>query len=339
MLKILTAGESHGQMLVAILEGMVSNLPLTEKDIDIDLERRQGGIGRSERMKIEKDHAEIVSGLRNGKTVGSPIAILIENADHEERKEVLTQLRPGHADLAGALKYNLNDVRGILERASARETAARVAAGAVAKKFLKEFKINIISKVISIGGNENEKEWKNLVEKAKNDGDTLGGIFEIVVENVPVGLGSHVQADRKLDGLLARAVMSIQAIKGVEFGMGFGAARARGSKVHDEISFADKKFIHKTNNAGGIEGGISNGENIVIKAAMKPISTMKKPLKSVDLVSKQACEAHFERADVCAVHAASVVGEAAAAFVIANEFLIKFGGDSLEEVKKHFSSF
>lgn len=335
MLRFLTAGESHGASLVAILEGMVSNLSLSEKDIDPELLRRQEGIGRSERMNIERDHARIISGLRNGKTVGSPIAILIDNADHEERKEVLSKLRPGHADLAGSLKYNLKDVRGILERSSARETAARVAIGAIAKKFLGEFKISIKSKVISIGGSEDIKKWVSLIEKAKNDGDTLGGIFEVHIQNVPVGLGSHVQNDRKLDALLAQAMISIQAIKGVEFGMGFEAGKAFGSRAHDEIIYSNGKFSHKTNNAGGIEGGMSNGETIVIRAAMKPISTMKNPLKSVDLLTKQACEAHFERADICAVHAASVVAEAASAFVIADELLKKYGGDSIEEVKAH----
>ena len=339
MLRFLTAGESHGKMLVAILEGMVANLPLSENDINIELQRRQQGPGRSERMKIEKDEAEIVSGVLKGKTLGSPIALLIKNKAGISGAEVVTKLRPGHADLAGAVKYNQTDIRNILERASARETAARVAVGAVTKKLLSEFKIEVKSKVLEIGGEKNESSWEKLIEKAKTDGDSLGGIFEISITNVPVGLGSYVQADRRLNARLVEAVMSIPAIKGAEIGLGFESAKRSGSKVHDEIFFEDGKFDHKTNNAGGIEGGISNGEPIVIRVAMKPIATIKKPLKSVDFVSKESCEAHIERADVCAVHAAAVVGEAVSSFVIADAFLEKFGGDHLDEVKAHLKSF
>ncbi len=339
MLRFLTAGESHGKALVAILEGMVANLPLTEEDLDTELGLRQGGVGRSERMKIEKDKAQILSGLRKGKTTGSPIAILIENTDSKDREEVLTRLRPGHADLAGALKYNQSDVRNILERASARETAARVAVGAISKKLLSEFGIKFENRVVSIGGEKDGSKWEALVKRTGEEGDSLGGVFEIKVLNMPIGLGSHVHFDRKLDGRLAQAIMSIQAIKGVEIGLGFGAADKKGTQVHDEIFYAGGKYSHGTNNAGGIEGGMSNGETVVIRAAMKPIATLKKPLNSVDMATKGSCKAHFERADVCAVHAAAVIGSAAAAFVIADAFLEKYGGDSLEEVKSHFSGF
>ena len=324
-------------MLVAVLEGMVANLPLSENDINLELERRQKGPGRSERMKIEKDEVEIVSGVLKGKTIGSPIALLIKNKAGISGSEVITKLRPGHADLAGAIKYGQNDIRNVLERASARETATRVAVGAITKKLLSEFKIEVKSKVIEIGGEKNESSWEKLIEKAKADGDSLGGIFEISIIKVPVGLGSYVQADKRLNARLAQAVMSIPAIKGVELGLGFEAAKSSGSKVHDEIFFEGGSFIRKTNNAGGIEGGISNGEPIIIRAAMKPIATIRKPLKSVDFASKEATVAHVERADVCAVHAAAVVGEAASAFVIADAFLEKFGGDSLEEIKSRLS--
>ena len=339
MLRFLTAGESHGPALVAILEGMVSNLPLAEDEITTELKRRQGGLGRSARMELEKDKARILSGVRGGKTIGSPISILIENADSKDRPEIVTKVRPGHADLAGIQKYNQSDVRNILERASARETAARVAVSAVAKKFLAQFGIKLESKVLSIGGESDGSKWNALVERTSEEGNSLGGIFEVSISGVPVGLGSHVHFDRKLDGRLAQAFMSIQAIKGVEIGLGFSVAGKKGTEVHDEIFFAGGKYFHKTNNAGGIEGGMSNGETIVIRAAMKPIATIKTPLDSVDIASKSACKAHFERADVCAVHAAAVIGESAAAFVIAEAFLEKFGGDSLEETKTHFDSF
>lgn len=339
MLRYLSAGESHGKALSAIIEGMVANLPVSEDEINSDLARRQSGIGRGERMKIEKDAVEVLSGVRNGKTTGSPITLLIKNSDNADRPEPVTKLRPGHADLSGSLKYNQKDIRNILERASARETAIRVAAGSIAKQFLKEFNIAVSSRVLSLGGSSNESEWGSLVSKASSDGDSLGGVFEVRVKGAPAGLGSHAHFDRKLDGLLAQAVMSIQAIKGVEVGLGFGAAGLPGSKVHDEIGFENNKFSHRSNNAGGIEGGMSNGEEIVVKAAMKPIATLKKPLNSVDLVSKAPVQAHFERADVCAVHAAAVIAEASCAFVIAQAFLEKSGGDSLEETRAHFRSF
>lgn len=338
MLRLLTAGESHGKVLIAILEGMVANLPLTENDIDKELSRRREGIGRSERMSIEQDKCEILSGIRKGKTIGSPIALMIKNADSAPRDEKVTKLRPGHADLAGAMKYGQDDVRNILERASARETASRVAAGAVAKKLLIEFGIELASRVISLGGSADQSKWETLVRKTAEEGDSLGGIFEIKIKGAPVGLGSHVHFDRRLDALLAGAVMGIPAIKGVEFASGFENATKKGSQVHDEIFIEAGKFKRKTNNAGGIEGGISNGEDILIRAAMKPIATLKKPLRSVDLATRAPVEAHFERADVCAVHAAGVIGEAVAAMAIANAFLEKFGGDSLEELRAHFKS-
>ncbi len=338
MLRFLTAGESHGKALVSILEGMVSGLPLTEEYINSELKKRQAGLGRSVRQAMENDSVEILSGMRNGKTTGAPIALVISNVDNHERKEVMSQLRPGHADLAGILKYGLSDIRPVLERASARETASRVAVGAVARRFLEEFGVKISSKVISLGGSAHENEWEALVEKAKNDGDTLGGVFEVTAEGVPAGLGSHVHYDRKLDGQLALALMSMQAVKGVEVGIGFEAAARRGSQVHDEIGFRDGKYIRGSNRAGGIEGGISNGQPIVLKAAVKPISMMKKAMNSVDITTKEACQAHFERSDVCAVFPAAIVGESAAAVALAGAFLEKFGGDSLEEVRSHFNS-
>lgn len=349
MLRYLTAGESHGEALVAILEGMAANLPLSVSDINKELIRRQVGYGRGGRMKIEKDEAEILSGVRLGKTMGSPISLLIKNRDWENWKEVMaieegkvepvTKPRPGHADLAGAIKYNQKDIRNVLERASARETAARVAVGAVCKKFLSEFKLTISSQILHIGGFTSESEWKKAIDKAKAEGDSLGGVFEIRVENVPIGLGSYVQADRRLDGRLAGGLMSIPAIKGVGVGLGFKASSPPGSKVHDEIFFEKGKFVRKTNNAGGLEGGITNGQPIIIKVAMKPISTLKKPLKTVDLATKEACEAHVERADVCALEAAAVVGEGVVAFEIAKAFLEKFGEDSLQEIKRAFESY
>jgi len=291
-------------------------------------------------MKIESDKAEILSGTRNGKTIGSPIALRIPNRSTELFEKVVTQLRPGHADLAGALKYNQKDVRNILERASARETAAKVAVGAITKKLLSEFKINVFSKVVSIGGVTEEAEWKKLIDKARKDGDTLGGVIEIQVTGLPIGLGSYVQWDRRLDGRIAQAVMAIPAVKGVEIGMGFGVASLPGSKVQDEIFYSkDKGYFHKTNNAGGLEGGVTNGEPIVVRAAIKPIATLKKPLKSVDLVSKKATEALVERSDISAVEPAAVVGEAAVAIELAAAFLDKFGGDSMEDVATSYKAY
>ncbi len=336
MLRFLTAGESHGKCLIGILEGMIANLPLSEKDINKDLERRQGGYGRGGRMKIEKDSVEILSGLRKGKTIGSPIALQISNKSTQFFDKSVSKLRPGHADLAGALKYNTNDIRNILERSSARETAMRVAIGAICKKLLAQFKVVVTSRVLEIGGEANKLQFKNIIDDAKKSEDSLGGIFEIKVVNIPVGLGSHVHYDRRLDGKLAQALMSIQAIKGVDVGLGFGCAKLLGSQVHDEIFFEKGGFKHKTNNAGGLEGGMTNGEPIILKAAMKPIATLVKPLQSVDMKSKKAAKAFVERADTCAVEAAAVIGEAVVACEIANAFLEKIGGDSIEEAKDHF---
>jgi chorismate synthase len=382
--RFLTSGESHGKALTGILEGIPSGLSLSSDDIDKELKRRQGGYGRGGRMKIESDHAEIISGVRWGKTIGSPVGILIENKDWENWKEGMspdaryqnsikpvTRPRPGHADLAGALKYGHKDIRNILERSSARETAMRVALGAVAKKFLGEFGIKVGSYVIQIGiekmeiGNVHTKEKdllklsknaekspvrcpdKNasekmveLIDRAIREGDSLGGVFEIFLTGVPVGLGSHIQWDRKLDGRLAQAIISIQAIKGVEIGLGFEIARHFGSNVMDEIFYEkSSKFYRKTNNAGGIEGGISNGMPIIIRAAMKPIPTLRRPLMSVDIKTKKIFEAAYERSDVCAVPAAAIVGEAVTALVMANAFLEKFGGDSMQEIKRNLDSY
>lgn len=348
MLRFLTSGESHGKALTAILEGMIANLPLAICDIEAELSRRKMGYGRGGRMKIEEDKVEILSGIRFGKTLGSPICLLIENKDWSNWQDIMraepgkaqpvTNLRPGHADLAGILKYNQKDIRNILERASARETAARVAVGAIAKKLLSEFDISVKSEVVHIGGEKNKEKAKKLIDSMKEKGDTLGGEFRVTVENPPPGLGSFMHCDRRLDGILAQALMSIPAIKGVDIGLGFKASSLPGSKVHDEIYYRNGKYLHKTNNAGGLEGGVTNGEAIVLQAAMKPISTLKSPLSSVDIKTKKKVEAHIERSDICAVESAAVIGEAVVAFEIAKAFLDKFGGDSLEEVKDNFKA-
>jgi len=340
MLRYLTAGESHGSALLAILEGCPANLALSEDDINRDLERRQQGYARGERMQIEQDKVEIVSGVRNGKTIGSPIGLRVPNKSTEFFNKPFTQLRPGHADLAGAIKYNQKDVRNILERASARETAAKVAIGAIAKKLMSEFKINTFSKVVQIAGETDENNWKKAIDKAREEGDTLGGIVEVQVTGLPIGLGSHVHWDRRLDGWIAQAVMAIPAVKGVEIGAGFAVSVTPGSQLHDELFFnKGKGFFRKSNNAGGIEGGITNGEPVVVRAAVKPIATLKKPLKSVDLSSKKATEAFVERSDVSAVEPAAVVAEAAVAFELAKAFLEKFGGDSLEDIIASFKAY
>ncbi len=369
MLRYLTAGESHGKALVAIIEGLPANMYLDKDKINLELFRRMQGYGRGDRMKIEQDHVEILSGLREGKTIGSPVTLMIKNLDYDNWKdkniEPLTRPRPGHGDLAGLIKYNQSDIRNILERASARETAIRVAVGAVAKQLLKTFNIEILSHVISIGQvklEDREVSYNDMrdadksevrcidlklsqkmieeIDKAKEDGDSLGGIFEVAALNVPVGLGSHAHWDRKLDGLIAGAFMSIQAIKGVEIGQGFGAAFKRGSEVHDEI-FYDKStsYYRKTNNAGGIEAGISNGCPIVVRAAMKPIPTLCKPLQSIDIVTKKPFFASVERSDVCAVPAASIVGEAVLAWVLAQVITEKFGKDSMEEMLENYTNY
>lgn len=386
MIRYLTAGESHGPQLTAILEGVPADLELKAETIDKDLARRQGGYGRGGRMLIEKDTVEILSGVRWGKTIGSPITIVIKNRDwenwdkkmspseiHRDEKMRVTRSRPGHADLPGALKYNQHDIRNILERSSARETAARVAAGSIAKAFLEKFGIMVCGFVTEVAGIKAERpglplkslvelagksmfytydstiesEMKITVDNMKENGDSAGGVVEVIVSGVPIGLGSHVQWDRKLDARLARAVMGIQAIKGVEIGMGFESARLPGSKVHDAIYYDSARisngeatgFYRKSNNAGGIEGGISNGEEIIVRAAMKPIPTLYKPLSSVDIVSKEPFEAAIERSDVCAVPAASVVAETVVAMEIANAFLEKFGGDSMEEIWRNYEGY
>jgi chorismate synthase len=397
-LRFLTAGESHGKALVGILEGIPSGLPITAQDIDKDLKRRQMGYGRGGRMKIESDHAEILSGVRWGKTIGSPIALLIENKDYENwmkgmspRVEdegsipAVTRPRPGHADLSGAIKFGHYDMRNVLERSSARETAIRVALGAVAKKLLQSFHITIGSYVVQIGDieikgsrgrgvkgllkssrtlessnprileslyrraehspvrcpdSEAASEMIQLIDKATQSGDSLGGVFEVFVTGIPAGLGSHVHWDKRLDGRLAQALMSIQAMKGVEAGLGFEMSRRFGSEVMDEIRYSQRSgFYRKTNNAGGIEGGMTDGMPIVLRAAMKPIPTLRKPLRSVDITTKKAVKAVYERSDICAVPAAGVIGEAMVALIIADAFLEKIGGDSMEEVERNYDSY
>ncbi|MGC8834339.1 MAG: chorismate synthase [Armatimonadota bacterium] len=377
MLRFLSAGESHGPALTVIVDGMPAGLHLSPDDINIDLQRRQKGYGRGGRMKIESDTAEILSGVRHGRTLGSPITVLIRNRDWENWRQRMsiappegpsspvTVPRPGHADLAGMLKYGHTDIRNVIERASARETAARVAAGAIAKALLRQFNIQVVGHVVQIGhvlakpsyesidqlrssAEESpvrcadpvaEPRMMGFIDFAMEKGDSVGGVVEVVAEGVPPGIGSYSQWDRRLDGRLAQAVMSIHAIKGVEIGMGFTAAGLPGSRVHDEIYYEDKQFKRRTNNAGGIEGGVSNGERIVVRAAMKPIPTLLNPLRSVDVATKQEVQSRFERSDVCAVPAAAVVAEAMVAFVLAQEMLVKFGGDSLQEVLRNYNSY
>ena len=367
MLRYITAGESHGEALVAILDGMPSGLVIDASLVNMDLSRRMTGYGRGDRMKIEKDKVKIFSGIRKGYAIGSPIAVMIENKDFSiDRLPSITQARPGHADLAGALKYNQKDIRNILERASARETAARVAVGAFAKMLLSEFKIDILSHVIAISGisaetdglsfeeirriarksdlrcadKRKEKFMKEAIDNAKKCGDSVGGLCEVIIKGAPCGLGSHAQWDRRLDGNLARALMSIPAVKGVSIGKGFDIVNKRGSDIHDVILYSESKgFYRKTNNAGGIEGGITNGEDIVLRAAMKPISTLMKPLDSVDIKTKKKVKAEVERADVCAVPSCGVVCEAVSALEIANAMIEKFGGDSVEEMKRNFRGY
>lgn len=373
MLRWLTSGESHGRALVGILEGIPAGLELSEGYVDRQLARRQLGYGRGGRMRIERDRARILSGVRFGRTLGSPICILVENRDWENWKEAMsvgpgeaepvTVPRPGHADLAGLWKYGHEDVRNVLERASARETAVRVALGAVARRFLEEFGVEIGSFVVSVGGvsweppegffpgeevdssplrcpdPEAERRMMEEVDEAGKAGDSVGGVFQVVARGVPPGLGSYSQAERRLEARLAAAVMGIPAIKGVEVGLGFRAAGRRGSEVHDGIFLEDGRVVRRTNRAGGIEGGVSNGQPIVLRAAMKPIPTLRKPLPSVDMRDLSPTYAHKERSDVCAVPAAAVVAEAAVALVLADAFLEKFGGDSLDECERNFEGY
>ncbi|MBI5969581.1 MAG: chorismate synthase [Deltaproteobacteria bacterium] len=395
MIRYLTSGESHGKQITVIIEGMPAGLDVNRACIDHDLARRQGGYGRGARMRIESDKAEITSGVRWGKSLGSPICLVVKNRDWENWLEVMaagvphavengkevTRPRPGHADLAGGLKYGQRDLRNILERSSARETAGRVAAGAVAKRLLAEFGVTVMSWVLEIGGvsaretnasaealfkkaeaslvrcpdAKAEKKMKKKIDDAKKKGDSVGGVFKVAATGVPPGLGSHVHWDRKLDGRLAGALMSVQAIKGVEVGAGFAVGSLPGSKAHDEIFYdsaaqarRDEKgvywpqsprFYRKTNNAGGIEGGMSNGEPVVLNAVMKPIPTLYKPLRSVDIITKEPFKASVERSDVCAVPAAAVVAEAVVAFELATAFLEKFGGDSMSEIERNYRGY
>jgi chorismate synthase len=379
----ITAGESHGKGLVTILEGLPAGLPIDHAFINHQLWRRQQGYGRGGRMKIESDEAEILSGVRHGKTLGTPVSLLIRNRDFENWQDVmsveprefsdqkrarkLTRPRPGHTDLAGGLKYDTHDLRDILERASARETAARVAAGAFARLLLKEIGIQIASHTAMIGGVPDEPikaSWEQiaaipddsplrctdkqaeermilLIDATKEARDTLGGVFEVVARGVVPGLGSHTQWSRKIDGRLAQAIMCIPAVKAVEIGVGTEVSRSTGSRVHDEISYnsAERCFTRPTNRAGGIEGGITNGEEVRVSGHLKPISTLRQPLASVDVISKQESAAAFERSDIVAVPAAGVIGEAMVAIVLANAAREKFGGDSLGEMKRNYQGY
>jgi chorismate synthase len=379
MLRYLNGGESHGKYLLAVLEGMPAGLPLTAEDINRDLARRQKGYGRGGRMRLEEDRVEFGCGVRKGITLGNPIGLMVPNKDWENWKEVMavepgpmptekvvTRPRPGHADLVGAIKYGHRDIRNVLEKASARETAIRVAIGGVAKALLAQFGMQVLSYTTEIGGvaarriedpleayeraeasdvrSPDAEAGAKMVEQirtAKHRGDTLGGVFEVVVTNPPIGLGSYAQWDRRLGARLAMAAMSIQAMKGVEIGMGFEAARRFGSEVHDEIYYdhGEQRFVRKTNNAGGLEGGITNGQPVVLRVAMKPISTLYSPKKSVDIRTKEPFDATVERSDICTVPAAGVVGEAVIAFEMANAMVEKFGGDSLEEMKRNYDAY
>ena len=375
MLRFLDAGESHGKCLIGIIEGFPDGLSLNEEKINLNLKRRQGGYGRGERMKIELDQVEILSGLVEGKTIGSPLGLMIKNKDWENWQEKeypsLTIPRPGHADFAGAIKYGFKDVRKVLERASARQTAMRVVIGSIAQQFLEEFNINTYSYVLRIGQikarrimsfNQKLKDEINKspvyctdgiasvgmcreIDRAREKGDTLGGVFEVVIDGVPIGLGSYVQWDRRLDARLASALMSIPGVKAVEIGEGIEASKKKGSAVHDEI-FAHQesgnnfsRYYRKTNRAGGIEGGVTNGEAVVIRTYIKPIPTLINPLHSIDFVTKKETRAIYQRSDICVVPAASVVGEAVAAWEIAAAFLEKFCGDSLLEIKENYKKY
>ena len=407
--KFTTAGESHGRALVAVIEGLPASLPIDIAKIDLELWRRQQGYGRGGRMKIEKDQVQVLSGVRHGKALGSPVALMIENRDFVHWEDVMsseeldvepknprlvTRPRPGHADLPGGMKYGARDLRNVLERASARETTARVAAGAIAKQLLGEFGIEIRSHVVKLGSvpeSPLEKSWEEVaaiaydsplscaddaiqaqmievIDKAKEDGDTLGGVFEVIVKGLPVGLGSAFSWNEKLDGRIAQAFMSIHAVKGVEIGDGIANASRPGSEVHDEIFVNAERgmrnaefdspesnaaqgsedsafriprsaFSRKTNRAGGLEGGITNGEELRVRGYLKPISTLKKPLRSVDINSKESSDAAYERSDVTVVPAAGVIGESMLAIVLANAMREKFGGDSIDEMKSNFENY
>lgn len=345
--RFLTAGESHGKCLTAIIEGLPAGLNIDIDFINSELKRRQQGYGRGARMQIESDTVEIMSGVRFGKTLGSPITLVVKNRDFESWKKIMSvapedvtdekafsTFRPGHADYAGCVKYNQSDLRNVLERSSARKTAIEVAVGAVAKLFLKEFGIECSSEITQIGTACCCDKFKEEIDLTKENGDSVGGKFVVVYKNLPIGLGSHVHWDRGIDGRLAQAVMSIPAVKAVEIGenpLGY-----YGSTYHDEFTLENGEIGRASNHAGGIEGGMTNGQDLVISAVMKPIPTMKKPLKSIDSKTLQPTEAHFERSDVCAVEACSVVAESRVAWVLVNEILLKFGGDSIEEIRRNY---
>ncbi len=361
-IRFLTSGESHGECLNAIIEGIGANFELDFDFINSELKARQGGIGRGGRMKIETDLIHFNSGVRFAKTTGAPICIQIDNRDYKnwlipmsveklnidmltkEEKELLKSkeienVRPGHADFAGAIKYNQKDIRNILERSSARETTTRVALGAICQNILKNFDIEFTSEVISLGGEEDPEKFEAKVKEAQELGESLGGKVKITIKNLPIGLGSFVHWDKRLDGRLAQAVMSVPAIKSVEIGLGSKCSDSFGSLVHDEIFLDEnKRIIRKTNNSGGIEGGMTNGEDVVITATMKPIPTMKKALRSINLNTKEAVSAHFERADTCAVHACGVVVKNMCAVVILDAFFEKFGCDSYDEINKNYQN-
>lgn len=383
MLRFETAGESHGECLVATLTGLPAGIPISLEAVNRELWRRQQGFGRGGRMKIETDRAEIVAGVRHSRTIGSPVAVIIRNADWKnwteampvedyagsgEKFKSVTRPRPGHADLAGAIKYDFHDARYVLERASARETAARVAIGAIAKALLGEFGIEILSHVVAVGPVRLERaaEWpelqalsqkqdvllgcvdaetevrmKAVVDEAYRTGDTIGGIFEVVARGLPVGLGSHTTWDSRLDGRLAQAIVSMQAVKGVEIGFAAEGSASFGSKVQDTIHYnrVEREFFRGANRAGGLEGGITNGQDLLVRGFLKPISTLRRPLESVDLATREAALAAYERSDVCVVPAAGVIGEAMVALVLAQVFLEKFGGDSLGETRRNFESY
>jgi chorismate synthase len=388
MLRFFTAGESHGEALVALISGLPAGVPVDQDFVNHELWRRQQGYGRGGRMRIEKDEAHILSGVRHGKTIGSPIAMTLANRDWKNWEQILpveagdpllhkavASPRPGHADLAGALKYDFKDARYVLERASARESAARVACGALAKLLLRELGIHIASHVVRVGtaqlarevsfnevaaiaqrddvllacaDTESEAAMKAEVDKALRTGDTVGGVFEVIVHGLPPGIGTHTNWDERLDGLLAQALMSLQAVKAVELGRGVTAAESPGSQVHDAIAYAEEenasaesftRFRREKNNAGGVEGGMSNGEDVVVRGYLKPISTLRRPLGSVSFETREATKASYERSDVCVVPAAGVAGEAMVALTIARLVLEKFGGDSLTELKRNFHGY
>ncbi|MCT1403268.1 chorismate synthase [Paenibacillus sp. LC231] len=380
-LRFLTAGETHGPQLTTIIEGLPSNLELDFEALNFQLHRRQKGYGRGRRMQIEKDTAQILGGVRHGYTTGAPIALVVQNNDwkhwqnimnvepiegNDEVKRRVHRPRPGHADLNGGLKYNLKDLRNVLERSSARETTVRVAVGAIARQFLAQFGVKVAGQVIRIGeieapphnlsidelierteassvrvvDEETEKKMEAYIDQIKKEGDSIGGIVECIIEGVPVGLGSHVQYDRKLDGRIAQGVMSINAFKGVEVGIGFEAGQLPGSQVHDEIMYSEDRGYHRaTNRLGGFEGGMTNGMPIVVRGVMKPIPTLYKPLQSVDIDTKEAFTAQVERSDACAVPAASVVMEHVVTWEVAKAFLEKFGGDSMEEIHANYQNY